>query len=149
MTDKKKIINQILNHQEAVISELKATIQNLEHEADLPEGEVIDPEDTSYQSSSIEMLSHYRTLLVSAENDLYKLNNLAEVETNRVMPGALVVTDEILFFIGIPMKSITMPGGRQLIGVSPDSEIVSQLESKQSGDTFDFGDTSLLIRSIT
>lgn len=149
MTDKKHIIDQILTRQEAVIREFNATIQNLEHEADLPEGEVIDPEDTSFQSTSIEMLSHYRTLLVNAENDLYKLNNLAGVEADRVMPGALVVTDEILFFIGIPMKSITLPGGRQLIGVSPDSEIVGQLESKKAGDSFDFGDTRLVIRSIS
>ncbi|HNR09192.1 MAG TPA: hypothetical protein PKM27_17860 [Saprospiraceae bacterium] len=149
MQDKKKILQQIRNHQEAMISELKATIQNLEHEADLPEGEVIDPEDASFQSASMEMLSHYRTLLVNAENDLYKLNNLSEVETDRVAPGALVVTDEILLYIGIPVKSIPMSGGRTLIGVSPDSEIVNQLEAKKTGDAFDFGDTTLVIRSIS
>lgn len=148
MTNKKKIYNQLIQYQQDLIAEIKKTILDFQQQADLAEGEVIDAEDSSFQNDSITMMQGYQSRLYSAEADLNKLESLADLTTSTAINGALVETDPILFYIGISSKPILLPNGKQLIGVSPDSEMANQLYNTTPGQSIRYGDALLEITRI-
>jgi len=148
MTDKKRIINRLIQYQKTLIGEIKKTIEGFQQEADLTEGEVKDPEDASFQNNSMDMRHSYQSRLNVAVNDLNKLETQTEIDTTEAVAGALIETDKVLFYLGIPTKPILLDDGRQLIGLSLDSEIASKLRSKRSGQSIPFGDSTLKIHHI-
>lgn len=145
--DKTKYIRLLANYQSVVISDLKQTINDLRQQADLPEGEVIDPEDTSSQSNSLELINSYSSLLRIAENNLVELNQHM-VSTGKFQSGSMVYTDSVIFFIGVSVPAILLPNNQILIGISRRSDFFSQLQNKKSGDPISYGNGKLVIRSI-
>ncbi len=148
MTDKKNIINRLMHYQQSLIAEINKTIQGFQQGADLTEGEVIDPEDASFQNNSMDMMHSYQSRLNSVENDLTKLENLFESENTDAVAGALVDAGDVLFYMGISTKPILLDDGRQLIGISLDSDIANQLSEKKPGQSIPFGDAVLTIKQI-
>jgi len=148
MTNKKKIINRLMHYQKTLIVEINKTIQSFQQGADLTEGEVIDPEDASFQNNAMDMLHSYQARLTSAENDLTKLENLFESENTEAVAGALVDAGNVLFYLGISTKPIILDDGKQLIGISLDSDIANQLHEKKPGESIPFGDSILTIKQI-
>lgn len=137
-----------MHFQQGLIAEINKTIQGFKQGADLTEGEVIDPEDASFQNNSMDMLHSYQSRLNAATNELNKLENLFELENTDAVAGALVDAGDVLFYIGISTKPILLDDGRQLIGISLDSDIATQLSDKKTGQTIQFGDSTLTIKNI-
>ncbi len=137
-----------MHFQQGLIAEINKTIQGFQQGADLTEGEVSDPEDASFQNNAMDMLHSYQSRLNAATNELNKLENLFELENTAAVAGALVDTGDVLFYIGISTKPILLDDGRQLIGISLDSEIATQLSDKKPGQTIQFGDSNLTIKNI-
>jgi len=148
MTNKKNILNRLMHYQKTLIVEINKTILGFQQGADLTEGEVIDPEDASFQNNAMDMLLSYQSRLTSAENDLAKLENLFESENTEAVVGALVDAGDVLFYMGISTKPILLEDGRQLIGISLDSDIAYQLHEKKPGESIPFGDSILTIKEI-
>ena len=90
----------------------------------------------------------YQSRLNSVENDLTKLENLFESENTDAVAGALVDAGDVLFYMGISTKPILLDDGRQLIGISLDSDIANQLSEKKPGQSIPFGDAVLTIKQI-
>jgi hypothetical protein len=148
MTTKKKIIDRLVYFQQSLIAELDKTVQGFQQGADLTEGEVTDPEDASFQNNAMDMLHSYQSRLNAATNELTKLENLIDSENTDAVAGALVDAGDVLFYLGISTKPILLEDGRQLIGISLDSEIANQLSGKKPGQSIQFGDSTLTIKSI-
>ena len=148
MIDKAIILEKLINHHEQLVIELNKTLLDLAEESNLTVDETIDLEDSSYQDYSSDMKLHYDALLSNSLKDLEKLKSFVEASTHEVVPGALVVTDQLLFFIGVATPKLHIKDYQTLIGISIDSEMFMLLKSKQAGDEFEYDQKKLFIRSI-
>ncbi len=145
---KKKIHLKLVSYLDDSIKQLEKTVAEFEVEADLDESAVKDPEDLSFQNSAIEMLNHYKSLLVQAKFNRQKLETLPEVKTPKIMPGSVVETKQVLFYIGIPTSPLPFNEDKLLIGISTESKLAKSLKSKKIGDSVTYGKSKLKVLDI-
>lgn len=146
--DKAKILEKLIFHHEQLVVELNKTIQDLSLEADLPEGETVDLEDASHQNLSSDMKQHYEALVANSQRDLDKLRSYIDIPMDTIGPGALVVTDHVMFFIGVATPKLHLKDYPVLVGISTDSDIFKVLQNKNTGDLFHFDGQMLRIKNI-
>ncbi|MEP7321141.1 MAG: hypothetical protein ABI761_04445 [Saprospiraceae bacterium] len=148
MIDKTFILEKLISHHEQLVTELNKTILDLSAEADLPENETVDIEDSSYQNYASDMRLHYNELLTNSINDLEKLKSYEGLSTREVGPGALVVTDPVMFFIGVATPRLHLKTYQTLIGISPGSDMYKILLSKKEGEEIMFELGKVRIKAI-
>ncbi len=133
--------------QNQVILNTKDKLSSVMSMADIDESDTIDPEDFSHQAEATEMKLLFTEKLSRAENELRQLENLDVSGKSKVEPGALVITDELTFFIG----HAAMPSdfdGMRVVGISTDSPIYSVMSNKTEGDSFEYADNKYKIKGI-
>ena len=148
MVDKSYILGKLTHHLEQLVAELNKTLIDLKSESDLPEDESIDPEDSSYQNYNSEMIQHYRSLLNLSVADLEKLRSFGNQATDLIGPGALIITDLVLIFVGVAIPKLHLKEHQTLLGISIDSPIYQALRSKKVGELFEFEEKELKIKNI-
>ncbi|MEO7309403.1 MAG: hypothetical protein ABIX01_03320 [Chitinophagaceae bacterium] len=100
------------------------------------------------QAGKTELLRIYERELTFSTNDLNTLQSIdPTVEYSTVQPGALVTTDQLLFFIAISTEKFEI-GGATVIGISARAPIYQAMLGLAKGDSFKFNDMDYLIEAL-
>ncbi len=94
-------------------------------------------------------------MLVRLEHELFFLNNERitlesidpEKNSDQVEPGAVVVTDQRIFFVSTSVDLVEV-NGNSLFGISTKAPIYAYMKGKKAGDFFEFGGVRYLILDI-
>lgn len=132
--DKSQLIDEMLAYLNNSIKELKMAQADYKRQADIAEGELVEPEDSSNQDQSIEMAEHYQQMIDSEEKNLNRMKMYKNIECKKIMPGAIVIAGDEMFFIGISIPKIKLKEGRSVMGVSTESDFYSSIFAKSTGD---------------
>jgi rRNA maturation endonuclease Nob1 len=68
--DKAKILSAIIDEQEKVINNLKASIERYKQESNMDEDNTLDPDDYARQNEAKDMQLRYENMLKSAKHNL-------------------------------------------------------------------------------
>lgn len=121
------------------VTSMKADINNKDYSASQSEDR---------QTGKIEMLAIYENEQAFSTTDLHYLKSLAPLaEYSTVQPGALVMTNEILFFIAISTEKFEIDG-ITVIGISVRAPIYKVMEGLAKGDSFKFNEMEYLIEEL-
>jgi hypothetical protein len=105
--------------------------------ADLEEGDTLDPEDYSKQNESNEMVHLLKNQLQKTLLEIDKLARIDFSKKDKVGTGALVKTENFMFFIGVAISPFAFEGN-QIVGVSIEAPIYHSIRDKKIGDKFEF-----------
>lgn len=146
--EKSTVQNKLIYHFEQLCSELNNTLLNLKAEAALTEDETVNMDDASYQNHAVEMIEHYQNLLNNSSAELKKLQSYEKIICHTIQPGALVITEELMIFIGVATPKLHLKDHQILIGISEESPLYKNMHGKKIGEFIPMDDKSLKIRSI-
>jgi len=145
---KEEVIQKLVSTQKRVISDLETSYNRLKADADIDENETRDPEDFSRQTESGEMARRFKFKILKAQNDLEYLEKLEVHTGNEIAEGSLVVTDSLIFFVGISIQPIDQEG-RHIVSISTKSPIYTTMRGLKAGDNFAYANRSYHIDSVS
>ncbi len=100
------------------------------------------------KAGKMEVLRALGNEYVFAQQEMSFLDSLdASKESTVVEPGAIVVTDQLAFFIGISSDKIEIDG-ETIFGISTKAPIYRSMEGLQKGNSFQFNETSYYIEQV-
>ncbi|MBC6366992.1 hypothetical protein [Algoriphagus sp. AK58] len=150
MTDarisKASMLHASLIKQQLIISDFEKEIENLK-------GEIIAREEIASQehrggAERNEMLVRMEHELVFLKNELMTLEGIDEEKVSeKVELGAVVVTDQRIFFVSTSVDLLEV-NGQSLFGISTKAPIYHVMKGKTKGDTFDYGGVRYQIRDV-
>jgi hypothetical protein len=86
--------------------------------------------------------------LAFAQQGLAFLNSLDVTEESSVVePGAIVITDQLNFFIGVSSEKVEMDGVT-IIPISTKAPIYANMRGLAKGGSFQFNETSYVIEDL-
>lgn len=141
--NRQEIIKQIVEEQEKAVASLEKTVAEYQSASDLDESEPRDMEDLSHQDEAKDMQLRYETMLAEAQNNLALLKS----ETEAAPAGSLVDLGDKILFLGASAPKFEIDG-KEIISVSPEAPIFSELKDKKKGDKIKLGDDSFTIKDI-
>jgi hypothetical protein len=144
---KKDILDEIIKHQEALISDISKELGTIDSHTDIEEDDAIDPEDLSHHSESEHIAHFMKQQLIKAKADLKYIADKFSKNFDHVQPGAIVYTDKNIFFIGVSSLAFHI-GDKTAIGISTHAPIYMMMLNKKAGDTFSFAGISRTIDKI-
>lgn len=144
---KKDILNEIISHQEELISDMEKELETLDNYTDIDETDTIDPEDLSHQSESKHIVYFMKQQQKKAISDLNYIKSKFDLKCDHVQPGAVVYTDKKIFFIGVSSLAFRLED-KTVIGISTSAPIYSIMLNKKAGDSFSFGGIKRTIEKI-
>ncbi len=145
--DKVAIKQYILDHQQTIVDDLMKSMKEFKSEADLDEGETLDPEDYSHQTEYGEMGKRIKEQLTIAKNELEYVVRISTEETEKVDVGALIETKMMSFYVSIATKPFEIDG-KQVVGISTNAPIYQILSNKAVGDMLTLGKKEFKIKAI-
>lgn len=146
--NKVNIKNELIHHQEIVVSDLQKMIAQLKNSADIDEETTVkDIDDLSRADADIEVKQNLELTCQQAINDLETAKNINTDSSDQIGLGAIVDTGNVLFFIAIPSTGFDADG-KHFIGISTAAPIYLAMKGKKQGDTFSFGKTQYTIKNI-
>lgn len=134
---KESILHACEIKQQLIISDFEQEVKNLRSEITMHD-EIASQE---HRGSA-----ERNEMLVRLEHELFFLNKEritleaidAEKISESVEPGAVVVTDQRIFFISTSVDLVEI-NGQSLFGISTKAPIYQIMKGKKSGDSFEFG----------
>ena len=144
---KQEIIDEIIKHQTDLINILESEKNASKELADIDEEDTIDPEDLSHQVENKEMEHLLNHQLDQARQDLKAIRSLNTSPADDVRPGAMVYTEDQIFFIGVA----TIPfeyKGHTVVGISPGAPIYPFIKGKKAGDRITYPSKDCLIEKV-
>lgn len=144
--DKNWIVKACLENQNELIENFK------KREAEINDAAFGNNESASQsedrRAGKYELLKALGDELAFAQQELAYLNSLdISNECTIVEPGATVVTEQFVFFIGISSEKIEVDGVT-VIGISTRAPIYANMRGLEKGKTFQFNDTTYVIEDI-
>ena len=136
--DKAKILSAIIDEQEKVINNLKASIERYKQESNMDEDNTLDPEDYSRQNEAKDMQLRYEKLLLTAQKNWNILEKAKSENYTEIEIGTLIETDKNYIFVGISLPVFKYEG-KDVISVSEEAPIFKTLKSKKIGENLEFG----------
>ncbi|GAB2483331.1 MAG: hypothetical protein EP311_08900 [Cytophagales bacterium] len=95
-----------------------------------------------------EMLVRMEKELTFLKNELRVLENIdPELEHNQVQLGAVVITDQRIFFISTSVELVEV-NGHCLYGISTKAPIFASMRGKKTGDAFEHAGVRYLILDV-
>lgn len=144
---KKDIINLIKAHQEEIIQSISKELSAIQNYADIDEDDTIDPEDLSHQTEAKEMRIYLQNQLENAQNELKFIEKNSLNTLDKVDIGAVVYTQEMIFFIGVALVPFKLDD-KTILGISNKAPIYTLMKNKQKGDKFTFANKTYEILDI-
>ena len=135
--DKAKILSAIIDEQEKVINNLKASIERYKQESNMDEDNTLDPEDYSRQNEAKDMQLRYEKLLLTAQKNWNILEKAKSENYTEIEIGTLIETDKNYIFVGISLPVFKYEG-KDVISVSEEAPIFKTLKSKKIGENLEF-----------
>ena len=145
--DKAKILSAIIDEQEKVINNLKASIERYKQESNMDEDNTLDPDDYARQNEAKDMQLRFEKMLNEAKQNLKFLED-SKLETKEIAEaGALLETDKNYLFIGVSVPAFKL-GDKDVISFSEDAPIYQNVKGKTSGETIEMGNNNFEIKNI-
>lgn len=143
---KESILRACMIKQQLQIDDFQKEIKSLK-------AEIFDHEESPSQGNSsaaerTEVLQRYEGELEFLKNELKTLESLdLEKEYTQVLPGAVVETNQRIFFISVSIEQVEV-NGSDIFGLSIKAPIYGALRGKVKGDKFDFNGVDYEIIAI-
>lgn len=147
MLNKEEIIKQIVAQEEKFIEKLEETRDQFKSASDLDEEATMDRQEMSQANEAKDMQLRMKVQLDKANHDLEELKNTSKSSHTSVQPGAIVRTDDTIFFAGVSIHSIDI-GGQEVLGVSSESPAYKIMMGKTTGDKFTLGKQEYTVKEI-
>lgn len=135
---RKEILNIIIKHQEELVENLKKSLETYETSTDLDEESKIDLDDKSHQADVQEIKIRVQEKLKMELNDLDEIKSLENQNATDIQRGAVVQTDECIYFIGFTFAPI-LTNEFQIYGVSLEAPAFKNNMGKKKGDEMILG----------
>jgi len=132
------ILKKIIEEQNAVIDNLKKTVERYKTASDLDEESTHDPEDFSHQTQAKDMQLRYEKTLSEAEQRMKFLQNEVQEKHNTIEKGTLVETDHNFLFIGISVPVFKFEN-KEVISFSERAPVFQNIKGKNKGDAVEVG----------
>ena len=145
--DKAKILSAIIDEQEKVINNLKASIERYKQESNMDEDNTLDPDDYARQNEAKDMQLRYEKLLLTAQKNWNILEKAKSENYTEIEIGTLIETDKNYIFVGISLPVFKYEG-KDVISVSEEAPVFQTLKSKTLGDTLELGNNNFKIISF-
>lgn len=145
--DKAKILSAIIDEQEKVINNLKASIERYKQESNMDEDNTLDPDDYARQNEAKDMQLRYENMLKSAKHNLNFLEDSKTKINDKIEAGTVIETDKTYIFVGISLPVFKYEG-KDVISVSEEAPVFQTLKSKTLGDTLELGNNNFKIISF-
>ncbi|MEO8415240.1 MAG: hypothetical protein ABI472_16395 [Ginsengibacter sp.] len=99
-------------------------------------------------AGKMELLNTYRNELAFAKSEMGFLRSLdATMKHTRVEPGAMVITKQLNFFIGVSSEKIEV-NGEEVFGISTNAPIYKMMEGMGKDDKFQFNKIEYIIEAV-
>jgi hypothetical protein len=100
------------------------------------------------RAGKYELLKAIGDELAFAQEELTYLNRLDITKENTlVAPGAVVVTEQFVFFIGVSSEKVEV-NGESVFGISTKAPIYANMRGLEKGSKFQFKETSYVIEDV-
>lgn len=146
--DRKSILQLIINAQKEMVENLEQSVNSYAVEADIDESDgSINPSDLSNQSTAKDMQLRLELTLSGALNELEKIKQFEDVQSETAIAGSIVETENKLFFLGSGITKL-MIKEKELLGVSIDAPAYNEIFGKKKGDSFTLANTAYKILDV-
>jgi len=100
------------------------------------------------RAGKYELLKAIGDELAFAQKELVYLNSLdVTTESTHVGPGAVVVTEQFIFFIGVSSERVEVDGVT-VFGISTKAPIYANMRGLEKGNKFQFNETNYVIEDV-
>jgi hypothetical protein len=100
------------------------------------------------RAGKYELLKALGDELAFAQQGLTYLNSLDVTKDSSVVePGAIVVTGQLIFFIGISIEKVEIDGAT-IVGISTRAPIYASMKGLQKESAFKFNETNYVIEDV-
>ncbi|MDG4951244.1 hypothetical protein NLM59_09920 [Weeksellaceae bacterium KMM 9724] len=144
---REEILNTIVQHQQQLVDNLHKALETYETTTDLDEESTIDLDDQSHQANAQELKLEMNQKLQMEQNDLKHIKSLRLRESSEVQNGAVIETEEAVYFIGFTFAPIKTDN-KTIFGVSLEAPVFMNNEGKKKGDKLVLGDKEQKILNI-
>lgn len=135
---KEDIKKELLAHQEHLIEDLTAMLDNYKSGADLDEEDVNDPEDLSHQAESTTKVYELNARIDHAKADLAFITKIPLDVMTEIGEYAVVKTNALNFIVGVAIPPFEFDN-HKYVGISTKAPIYQIMKGKKKGDVFNFG----------
>jgi hypothetical protein len=138
---------------EACMQQQNKEVENFENRVSSLKKDLFENTESASQSAGgnadrMELLANYEKELVFSQMEMNQLSSLNPSVANIIVePGAVVMTDQLNFYISIPTDKIEI-NGESFIGISIKSPIYSVMQGKKKGDSFEFNERAYNILDL-
>lgn len=144
--NKNLILNSCLLNQEELIGNIEKRVNALNTDATSHNYSASQSEDRT--AGKMELLNALKTELTFAVKEMEYLKSLdPSTENTYISPGAVVITDQLIFFIGISSEKIEIDSN-EVICISTKAPIYTFMEGLKKGDTFKYNEMNYEIKDI-
>ena len=143
---KQEVLNTCIQMQEAQVKNFDSRVSSMK--SDITNQDYSASQSEDRQAGKEELLGIYERELVFSTGDLNYLKSTTLTEHETVQPEALVVTDDLIFFVSVSTEKFEI-NGSTVIGISVRAPIYKAMEGLAKGDSFKFNDAEYVIRSLS
>ncbi len=143
---KELILATCLQKQEDLIKNFNERVTEMKADASIDDRSASQGEDRN--AGNVEVLDTMEDELVFARAEMGLLNALDVTQPSiQVEPGAVVVTNQRIFFIAVSSEKVEIDG-EEIIGISTNAPIYSAMRGLKKGGQFEFNGTSYQIENL-
>lgn len=144
--DKQKLYDACLEQQIKEVENFETRVKTLKTDINSHNQSASQTEER--KAGQIELLRNYEQELTFSKMEMTQLQSLnPAVASNKVEPGAVVMTKKLNFYISIPTDKIEIDG-ETFIGISTKAPIYTEMQNKKEGESFTFNETTYTISAI-
>ena len=137
----------------ACLIKQELTIDDFEKEAAQIKSDITSRDESASQahkgsSERNELLVRMEGEIVFLKNELMGLQAIDPTKTNKVVePGAVVVTNQRIFFISTSIEQVEV-NGQSVFGISLKAPLYASMKDKKKGESFSFGGVNYKILDL-
>ena len=145
-SNKKEIINLCLANQKEQIDNIEKRVNAINDDAISHNQSASQSEDRT--AGKVELLNALRTELDFAKQEMAYLKNIDPlIENTNISLGAIVITNQLTFFIAISSEKIEV-NGNEIVCISPKAPIYQVMKGLQKGASFAYNEMNYEIEEI-
>ena len=144
--DKQELLKICIQKQEEQVENFNSRVESMKSDINSNMYSASQSEDRKVGKT--ELLRIYENELAFSTTDLDYLKSInLDTDYATVQPGALVITNELLFFIAISTEKYEKDGNT-IVGISARAPIYKVMQGLAKGDSFKFNETKYLIEDL-
>lgn len=144
--DKKEVLQACIQKQQDLIESYTKRVTDRSADAFSRSESASQSEDRS--GTKLDILSALENELAFAKQEMAYLTLLDDkTESQSVAPGAIVVTDHLIFFIAVSSEKVEVDG-KTIFGISTKAPIYAGMKDLKKGDNFQFNEKKYLIEDL-